>query len=113
MASQATKIPDGKGGWTEISGEVLAGRIADKEKQEAALKKQFYDEAGELTERLLKFDFLHIKENGLSKEHRAFAAALYCINLRENYPDGAVAFDLIAAEAAAYYDENAPKKVQK
>ena len=73
------------------------------------MKQAFIEEAGTLTERLMAYDVMYLKDFGLTKEHRAFAAALYCVNLRETYPDGPAAFDAIASEAAAYYDENAPK----
>jgi len=112
-----TKIPDGKGGWTEIEGEVLSGAAAaDKKKQEEAFKKQFIDEAADITTLLAKFDYPLIKERGLTKQHRAFAAALFCINLRETYPsdDGKTldpeAFDAIAKMAAEYYDANVPPR---
>lgn len=114
-ATRTTRIPDGKGGWTEIEGELLPGATADAKKQEAALKLQFINEAAEVTERLVQFDRALIIDKGLTKEHRAFAAALYCINLRESYPgaDGKTpdpeAFDAIAKMAADYYDANAPK----
>jgi hypothetical protein len=112
--TRTTKIPDGKGGWTEIEGELLPGATADAKKQEAALKLQFINEAAEVTERLVQFDRALIIDKGLTKEHRAFAAALYCINLRESYPDAngkpdPEAFDAIAKMAADYYDANAPK----
>ena len=109
-ATRKTKVPDGKGGWTEIEGELLPGATADAKKQEAALRKQFIEDAAAITERMLQFDRILIIERGLSKEHRAFAAALYCINLRETYPgaDGKtpdpLAFDAIAKMAADYYD---------
>lgn len=80
---------------------------ADISKQTAALEQAFVNEAGALTERLIKFDNLYCQEHGLSKEQRVFAAALYCINLRESYPDGKESFDSIAASAADYYDKNA------
>lgn len=92
---------------------------ADTAKQEAAQKQQFIKEAATLTERLLQFDRLYIIENNLSKEHRAFAAALYCVNLRETYPneDGTGpdpdAFDRIAQQAAEYYDANVPRTKKK
>lgn len=112
-----TRIPDGKGGWTEIEGEVLPGAgVADLKKQEEALKKQFIEEAAEITELLVKFDMPLLKERGLTKQHRAFAAALYCINLRESYPgeDGKTpdpeAFDAISKMAADYYDANVPRR---
>lgn len=109
--TRTTRIPDGKGGWTELEGELLPGAKADATKQQAALQKQFIDEAVEITERLAKFDRVLLTERGLTKEHRAFAAALYCINLRESYPgaDGKPnpeAFDAIAKMAADYYDAN-------
>ena len=106
MATKQIDIPDGKGGWIKAQGEVHSGAAADKARQDAALKAAFIDEAGTLTERIMKFDVIYIKDLGLSKEHRAFAAALYCVNLRETYPDGPEAFDAVAAEAAAYYDAN-------
>jgi hypothetical protein len=110
-----TKIPDGKGGWTEIEGELLPGATADAPRQEEARKQQFIKDAGEVTERLVQFDRTLLRERGLTKEHRAFAAALYCVNLRETYPgeDGKpdpAAFDVIAKMAADYYDANAPKE---
>ena len=89
---------------------------ADAKKQEQAREQQFIREAATLTERLMKFDRLYITESNLSKEHRAFAAALYCINLRETYPgkDGNTPdpeeFDRIAKMAADYYDAHVPRK---
>jgi gentisate 1,2-dioxygenase len=115
-ATRTTKIPDGKGGWTTIEGELLPGATADAEKQRAALHAQFIKDAASITESLVKFDYQLIKEGGLKKEHRAFAAALYCINLRETYPgaDGKTpdpgAFDVIAEMAADYYDTHSPRK---
>jgi len=81
-----------------------------------ARQQQFITDSAGLTERLLKFDRLYIVEQGLSKEHRAFAAALYCINLRETYPgaDGKTpdpeSFDAVAKMAAEYYDTQTRKK---
>jgi hypothetical protein len=109
MATKKIEVPDGKGGWTKADGTVHTGADADKAKQAAAMKAAFIDEAGTLTEKLMKFDVIYLKDFGLSKEHRVFAAALYCVNLREGYPDGPEAFDAIAAEAAAYYDANVSK----
>lgn len=109
------KIPDGRGGWTEVEGELLPGAKADTDKQEKARQQQFITDSAGLTERLLKFDRMYIVEQGLTKEHRAFAAALYCINLRETYPgaDGKSpdpeAFDAIAKMAADYYDSQTKK----
>lgn len=113
--TRKTKVPDGKGGWTEIEGELLPGAMVDAKKQEEALQKQFIDDSASVTERLVQFDRVLLTERGLTKEHRAFAAALYCINLRESYPGAngkpdPEAFDVIAKMAADYYDANAPKK---
>lgn len=102
-------VPDGRGGWTEQEMVVRAGAKIDVNKQQVAQGQAFIDEAGALTEQLLKFDVLYIKDHSLEKEHRAFAAALYCVNLRETYPDGPEAFDKIAEGAAKYYDENKDK----
>jgi hypothetical protein len=116
MTARKIKVPDGRGGWTELEGELLPGQSADSKKQEDSLRQQFILDAAEITERLVKFDQMLLIERGLSKEHRAFAAALYCVNLRESYPgaDGKTpdpaAFDTIAKMAADYYDANAPKK---
>ena len=109
--TRTVRIPDGRGGWTEIEGELLPGATADASKQEAAMKLQFINEACEITERLVQFDRVLLKERGLTKEHRAFAAALYCINLRESYPGengkpDPEAFDAIAKMASEYYDAN-------
>ena len=115
MNTRKTKIPDGYGGWKEIEGEVLPGSAADSKKQQEALRLKFIDEAATLTERLLQFDRMYIVEKGLSKEHRAFAAALFCVNLRETYPgsDGKTPspedFDAIAKTAADYYDAEVQK----
>ena len=114
--TRKTKVPDGRGGWTEIEGEVLPGGSMSADKQEAARKQQFILEAAGITARLLQFDRVLIVEGGLTKQHRAFAAALYCVNLRETYPNDAnttpdpEAFDAIAKMAAEYYDANVPKK---
>lgn len=110
---QKVRVPDGRGGWTDVDGEVQKGHQASADKQEEALKNQFYAEAGELTERLLQFDDMYLRDKGLTKEHRVFAASLYCVNLREGYPDGPAAFDAIASAAAAYYDANDPKKSKR
>lgn len=110
MSTTKIDIPDGKGGWVKAEGVVHAGATADDAKQAAAMKAAFIDEAGSLTERIMQFDVIYLRDMNLSKEHRVFAAALYCVNLRETYPDGPEAFDAIAAEAAAYYDANAPLK---
>lgn len=113
------KIPDGSGGWKEIEGELLPGATADAQKQAEGMRQQFISEAAPVTEKLLQFDRVLILDRGLSKEHRAFAAALYCVNLRETYPgeDGKTpdptAFDAIAQMAAEYYDENVPKRKKK
>ena len=110
------KVPDGRGGWKEIEGELLPGATANTAKQDQARQQQFITDSAGLTERLLKFDRLYIVEQGLSKEHRAFAAALYCINLRETYPgaDGKTpdpeSFDAVAKMAAEYYDTQTRKK---
>jgi hypothetical protein len=112
------RIPDGKGGWKEIEGEVISGANpnADTARQREAMEKQFISEAAGVTEMLAKFDRPLLKERGLTKQHRAFAAALYCVNLRETYPgeDGVTpdpeAFDALAKMAADYYDAHAPKK---
>lgn len=114
--TRKVRIPDGHGGWTEIEGEVLPGATANEEKQAAARQAMFIDEAAGITEKLLKFDALLIKEQGLTKQHRAFAAALYCVNLRETYPrddnkgPDPEAFDAVAKMAADYYDANVPPK---
>ena len=116
MTTRKTKIPDGHGGWMELEGEVLPGATADNKKQEEGLQQQFILEAAAITARMLKFDVMLIKEDNLTKEHRAFAAALYCVNLRETYPsaDGTKpdpeAFDAISKMAADYYDSQVPKK---
>ena len=108
-----TKIPDGKGGWTEVEGERVEGSKANEKKQNEIYQQEFIEDAGSLTESIIKFDQALIKEKGLSKEHRVFAAALYCVNLRDTYPDGTEAFDVIATAAAEYYDKNAPKRPKK
>lgn len=109
MSKKTTKVPDGKGGWTTQEVSVVPGAKADETKVQAAQARTFIDEAGALTERLVQFDMIYLRDKGLTKEHRAFAAALYCVNLRETYPDGPDAFDNIAADAAKYYDENKDK----
>ena len=108
--TRMVKVPDGRGGWTEIEGEVLPGAKANSVKQEEAHKQQFIKEAAAITESLLKFDRMLIVEQGLTKQHRAFAAALYCVNLRETYPGddektpSPKDFDAIAQMASEYYD---------
>jgi len=113
--TRKVKIPDGKGGWVELEGEVLPGASVDVQKQAEALRKQFIVDAAALTVQLVKWDKQYLTDMGLGKEHRAFAAALYCLNLRETYPgvDGKPdpeAFDVFAQMAADYYDANAPKR---
>ncbi|MBA2706809.1 MAG: hypothetical protein H0U59_03275 [Gemmatimonadaceae bacterium] len=109
MTKTTIDVPDGNRGWKKQEVDVVDGASADPKKQATAQSQTFINEAGELTEKLLGFDMVFIKDRGLVKEHRAFAAALYCINLRETYPDGPAAFDEIAAAAATYYDENKDK----
>lgn len=102
-------VPDGRGGWANQEVEVTAGQKANAQKQQETRGQTFINEAGALTEKLMQFDRLYIKDNGLEKEHRAFAASLYLVNLRETYPDGPEAFDKIAEAAAKYYDDNKDK----
>lgn len=109
MTTKKTKVPDGQGGWTTQDVTVVPGAKADDAKIQAAQARTFIEEAGTLTEKLLQFDGIYLRDKGLTKEHRAFAAALYCVNLRETYPDGPDAFDVIAADAAKYYDDNKDK----
>ena len=107
MAKVMTKVPDGKGGWREEEGEATEGRAVNGERQEAALRQQFYREAGALTETFWKVGRLGKQEANLTDEQVAFAVALLCVNVRETFPNGKERFDAIAAEAAAYYDEAA------
>jgi len=114
-ATRTTKVPDGRGGWTVLEGEVLPGATANLDKQAAARQQQFIEESAEITELLLRYDMQLLRDKALTKEHRAFAAALYCVNLRETYPGAdektadPAAFDVIAKMAADYYDANVPK----
>jgi len=110
MTTKQIDVPDGKGGWVKAEGVVHGGGTANKDKQAEVQSKVFIEAAGTLTEKLMQFDVIYLKDLGLTKEHRAFAAALYCINLRETYPDGPEAFDLVSAAANEYYDANAPKR---
>jgi len=115
MEKTKVSLPNGKGGWTEVEGEVLAkDQKVNEKKQKEALNRQFIEDAGGLTERFAKFANVYCKENGLEKEHLAFSAALFCVNLREDYPGGKDQFDALAVAAAEYYDANAPRaKVKK
>lgn len=106
---KAVSVPDGKGGWVAQDMDVVTGAKADPSKAAQAQAKAFADEAAQLTERILQFDRIYLRERALTKEHRVFAAALYCVSLRESYPDGPDAFDAIAADAAAYFDKNKDK----
>lgn len=106
---KTVEMPDGTGGWTSQNMDVVGGGKADPAKLAQAQARAFADEAAQLTERLLQFDKIYLRERSLTKEHRVFAAALYCVSLREHYPDGADAFDAIAADAAKYYDDNKGK----
>lgn len=108
--TRKVRVPDGKGGWVEMEGEIHKGGKLDQEKQAAALQQQFYNESGGLTERLHKFAQLHCSENGLEKEHMVFAAALFTINLRQQYPGGPEAFDKVAEAAWEYYEKNKPAR---
>jgi len=113
--TRKTKIPDGRGGWTVLEGEVLPGAPVNLDKQAAARHQQFIDESAEITDLLLRYDMQLLRDKGLTKEHRAFAAALYCVNLRETYPGAdekvadPAAFDVIAKMAADYYDSEVPR----
>ena len=113
MSTVTTKIPDGKGGWLEVAGEVHKGTKADPKKQAEIYQKEFIEDAATVTEMFAKFAPGIVKERGLSKEHLVFSIALYCVNLREEYPDGTDAFDTVAQAAADYRDQNAPRKPKK
>lgn len=79
--------------------------VAEQEKRlTAQAAKDSIERAGLLTERLIQYGTAHCKEQGLSPEELVFAAALYAINLRETFPPGKTAFDVIAKRAAGYYD---------
>lgn len=105
--TKLVKVPDGKGGWIQQEVDVHEGKGVDKTKQSAAQAQAFIDEAGALVEKLTQYHVMYAKDHGLTKEHVAWAAALYCVNLRESYPDGPEAFDTLSAAASKYYDENA------
>lgn len=113
-----TRIPDGSGGWQDVEvddASVHRGSMANKERQSAASSKQFISEAGDLTERLAKLANLICKEHGLTPEHAAFAVALLCCNVRNDFPQangGPDKFDAVAVSAQDYYDEHAPKVKQ-
>lgn len=74
------------------------------------MKLEHIKHAEQIATRLAQYDRLYMTDYGLPKEVRVFAAALYCISLRESYPDGVVAFDKLAAEAAAYFDKKKDTK---
>lgn len=102
-----TTIPVGDGQWAEVEADqVTRDQQADLARQEQARQDAFIEEAGTLTERLMKYDTFHCTEHRLTKEHRAFAAALYCINLRETYPGGPEEFDQLAEDALKYWQAN-------
>lgn len=107
---RTVKIPDGKGGWSEVEvDESMQGGETDPERQAEAMKAQFYVDAGTLTEKLARFATVYCKDMGLQPEHLAFAVALFCINLREDFPRGSggkEGFDKQSAAAAEYYDIN-------
>lgn len=113
MSTQKTKVPDGKGGWSEMEGELMKGGALDEKKQAEALGKTFFEDAGLLTEKLSKFGVLYCKDHGLTPEHLAFAIQLLGVNIREDFPGqygGSARFDDLGRAASDYYDANAPKK---
>lgn len=110
MATKKVMVPDGKGGWKEVEGEVMAGKELDKERQQKVLEKQFEDDGGALTERIWKYLNVTVGELGLEKEHLVFAVGLLCVNLRETFPDGKKTFDALTEQAAKYYDRNKPRR---
>ena len=103
-------VPDGKGGWTQVEGEKVGGRVADEKKQQKALEDQFYVDCEGLIGWLWKQGRLYQQENGLKDEHVAFAVALLCVNVRETFPKGKAEFDKISASAADYFDSATQKK---
>ena len=108
MAQVTTKIPDGKGGWTEVTGEqFVPTKTANTQKQQAAM-------AAESTKRLVAYaESLNAFENRLAAdddatpEERVFAIAFYVVTMRNKFPaamGGPAKFDEIAAQAQEYYD---------
>lgn len=59
-------------------------------------------------EDMAKFGFgtmrLFAMEHRLTKEHFVFALSSLCVEVRDTYPDGAEAFDKLAAEAQKHYE---------
>jgi hypothetical protein len=101
------KLPDGNGGWVEVEATATHdGQTADAERQAAAQRRAFIEDAGAMTEAVNKFMHAYAKDHELSKEHVAFSMALLLCNIRNEYPDGPEAFDKIAEGAQDYYDEN-------
>lgn len=101
------QMPDGKGGFKEMEGDLLPGGAADKEKQDAAAIAAAATEAHDHMVRILKFEQMCAKESNLTPQQRAFSALLTVIAMREmNFPGGPEAFDEINKAAYAYYTEN-------
>ena len=81
-----TKIPDGKGGWTEVEAMEIKGGKVSADKHAEALEQSWYTEAAGLTDAVLKFAQLRARELNLTKEQFAFAGHLALINMRQTYP---------------------------
>lgn len=99
-----TTIPDGKGGWIEVEGEVHQGV---QRTQEQALSKQFESDAHEHMLKVLQFEQTLAQESNRDPQTRAFAMLLLVISMREGkFPGGPEAFDQVNELAYQYYLKN-------
>ena len=68
------------------------------------MTKEEIEHAEQIARRLQQYDTVYLRDFSLPKQVRVFAAALYCVALRETYPGGKSEFDRLASEAAKHYD---------
>lgn len=80
-------VPDGKGGFTEVEGEVVSGRQSKSEERVMAERDEHLErEAVEHAERLLRIETVHAEEANLSPQQRMLAMCIAWGSMYDGYP---------------------------
>jgi hypothetical protein len=112
--SNTVKVPDGKGGFVDITAERVAGQTANQKKQQAALDAQLnkWTKIGTAAERFNKYLRMYGNDYNLTREELAQALYLEILNWKEFWPadlGGPAHFDTLSKEVWDWFQENKTK----
>lgn len=112
--SNTVKVPDGKGGYVEITAERIAGQKADEQKQQRAMEKSLdkWSRVTRATEQFNKYLRAYGNDYNLTREELAQALYLEILNWKEFWPadlGGPAHFDMLSKEVWDWFQENKTK----